>query len=254
MGIVILASFVVVLSPSGLAEVLNPRTLATILSLSDIVIGTTNDLNDVADSISADLLYKQKFWSLRNDTLVDVIDIELLGICEDPETGELLVDNAACAFNMESLQLGPGSSGNITAIGSTGANVFTDTNDVLTNFIDANVAPTNFLVEWGIGKFGCITAFPGVCEVAIFCDFNDPCNGPLELNGEKPQGMTLIPFYITLDQQIGGLSVGGTFTAVSSVDEIPVLLEQKAGETGREVGIKIAENLCSNFPSLEGCS
>jgi hypothetical protein len=255
MGVILAVSLAAILSYNALAVHPDPNEelQKRILALTELIKGQTRTVNANLDNINYDLQFKQKFWTLRNDTLVDIFDIEILGICEDGEGNETVPDDA-CTFNLESLQLGPGSSGCIEFVGSTGLDLFSNATD----FSGKEVCgPANFLVDWGLGNIGAlpILDLPGTSEISVICSVNNLCNGPFEANGEKPQGMMLIPIYLSLNAGSVGIDVSeatGSVT-VSSVDQLVDVLEDRAGETGKLAGMKIAENLCSEFPFLEGC-
>ena len=90
-------------------------------------------------------------------------------------------DPSACAFNVESIQ-----------IDGSGNPKFIDVDFALTDIRDQQIsAPTNLLIDSGIGKIGASEFVVVVCEDFI-PNVNDHCSGGIEFNGEKPQGMFLI--------------------------------------------------------------
>ena len=195
MVITIAATFVIIPSFNVQARVSSEsRVLATILSLTEQAKSKINDnIIPTVDTVQDDLQFKQKFWQFEPFTVPPtsegdpVVGAGVVGLCVGAPFDD---DPSACAFNVESIQIR--GSGKVNAIFTDG--VITDiSNDTIT-------ASTNLLVDSGIGKIGASDF------VAVVCDVNDPCLGPFEFNGEKPQGMILFPAKVVFPVEASGSS------------------------------------------------
>ena len=176
--------------------------------------------------------------------------MEVFGFCDDPPLSN---DPSSCTFNVESIQLGVGSNGTISIL-STGG--------ILTP-IDPQAAPTNLLVDTSIGKLGPGTLGEGVVELGFICPGND-CTGPVEFNGEKPQGLFIICIALEADGTDGDRD-GGPCFKTHSMSELPGVLEGAAvkttgktsaelGQKVRDAGSKLQQILCAKFPDATGCN
>jgi hypothetical protein len=193
------------------------RVLQAILGLTEHLKWHTEELVDTTENIEEDLLFKKKFWQLRFNTTdlpegwvtsgntgAGTILIAVVGGCE-------FSDEAACAYNIESIQLiDNGTSANVGAI---------EVGNATTNISGKNITtPTNLLVDTGIGKIGIrgggsgligdfLLGF-GVLEGDVFQP--SPFSGIVELNGEKPQGMDICVFIFY--GGVTGIPTGGALS------------------------------------------
>jgi hypothetical protein len=181
-AILLVAGFVLhTFSNNVTAQVIGEsRILQAVLGLTEVLKGQTEGLVDVAENISDDLQFKKKFWRFEPFEVPPtsegnpVVGAGVVALCATPPLDQ---DQSACAFNVESIQIQ--GDGNMTAIFADG---------VITDISGKQIAiPTNLLVDMGIGKIGASVFATVVCEI------DDPCLGPFEFNGEKPQGMLLFP-------------------------------------------------------------
>jgi hypothetical protein len=215
-GIALVAAFMVLsMSNNAFAQVTSEsRVLQAILGLTEHLKWHTEELVDTTENIEEDLLFKKKFWQLRFNTTdlpegwvtsgnaaAGTFLIAVVGGCE-------FADEAACAYNMESIQLiDNGTSASVGAIA---------VGNATTNISGKNITtPTNLLVDTGIGKIGIrgggsgligdfLLGF-GVLEGGVFQP--SPFSGIVELNGEKPQGMDICVFSFYVETG-GALSPG----------------------------------------------
>jgi hypothetical protein len=180
-SVVLVAAFLSpVLSNDSFAQITSEsRVLQAILGLTEVVKGQTENLVDATENIADDLLFKKKFYEFDyiGEDQVFFVAVE---DCND-------VPSEACAFNVESIQFS-GEERNIAALVVDG---------VLTDISGKNItSPTNLLVDMGQGKIGASR------YVTVF--FPNGYLGPLEFNGEKPQGIELCTF----PREVGGESNG----------------------------------------------
>jgi hypothetical protein len=148
-------------------------------------------VNSGLDVIEEDLLLKKKFWQYQPKKVVIVIDEEGHSILQSQRgwnvTGVFGVgvqvlqcnfdDPSACAFNVESIQLAGVEGESVLVSAVEVDNITTDIEDLLV------FTPTNVLLDWGVDKLG--------ASSHVFVFFDEPYTGPVEFNGEKPQGMEL---------------------------------------------------------------
>ena len=179
MAVTLTASLLMVPVFNAQAQVTSEsRVLATILSLTEQAKSKiNNNIIPTVDTVQEDLKFKQKFFQYEpaagpNDEnrkhwfVVNATEIQIeVVFCDFP-------DQSACAFNVESIQFSA-QGAHINAI---------EIDSDFTSTLDEDT-PTNLLVDSGIGKVGASE------EVSIFFDI--PYTGPVEFNGEKPQGMIL---------------------------------------------------------------
>ncbi len=222
------------------------KALNVILKLSQQVRDKlTSNIQPTLTTIKQDLQFKKKFWQ-ATDELNNAFDVEIFGVCSFP-------NDDACSFSVESLQVGNSTfgSGAVDVIQAGGVN---------TN-ITARDVPTNFLVDSGIGSVGAAQISPGVPELGIMCSGKltgqGGCSGTIELNGEKPQGMTLICFEIDPD---GNTVNGGFCKVVPSVSQLHSAVGQVSAKMspGDQQKLdsavqKLKDVLCTKFPKLAGC-
>lgn len=140
------------------------RVLVSIYQLTNVLLGKTNDISAIMDSIEEDLLLKKKFYS-KQIVADSASTVGIRGTCDSIVEG-------ACAFNVESIQL--------PASGSTVVGIAVDGTITMIDPVDT---PTNLLLETGIGRIGASES------VAII--FSTSYSGNVVFTGEKPQDMLI---------------------------------------------------------------
>jgi hypothetical protein len=191
---VFVAAFMVPsLSTDSFAQVSSEsRVLQAILALTEVIKGQTDDLSDTLTNVEEDLLFKKKFWQFHEEVPISG------STGQSGWVGVYVVDCsfddlAACAFNVESIQISSNSDPagvNITDMRVDGVET------VLTNAAGFELqSPSNVMVDSGLGKVGASD------EVAVRVELNISTSGGfVEFNGEKPQGMELCLFVQTTSQ------------------------------------------------------
>ncbi len=160
---------------SGESVLLSKIFTSTTVALNKLTL-TQNTLQTIND----DLQLKKKFWQFepKSERNPDgwIVSGHSIGVrvqeCNLP-------DQTACAFNVESIQF--------SGVGSKVAAIIVD--GVRTDISGDNIAPaTNLLLDTGIGKIG--------ASRSVLVEFDDLEGylGPVEFNGEKPQGVQLCTF------------------------------------------------------------
>jgi hypothetical protein len=163
------------LSSNSLAQVTGEsRVLQAILGLTEVIKGHTEALVDTTENMEDDLQFKKKFFTIDGS-----LSCAPSGCGFVLESSCDLIDQSACAFSVESLQITPitGVTGNMSKIAVDG--VETDISD------KGITTPTNLLVDTGIGKIGASQS------VDIFWNAPSGERFAVIITGEKPQGLRL---------------------------------------------------------------
>ncbi len=185
-AVLVLAFVLPAINANALTSAEN-KALKTILDLTTSVKDKlANNIQPTLTTIKQDLQFKKKFWQYEpcKDEAVSTKDgsncwfafssteIQVEQFFNGPSSGCILPADD-CAFTVESIQL----AGNVACIDHLeidGADVGVPPN---------TCTPTNLLVDTNIGSIGASH------EVSIH--FKSPYTGPVEFNGEKPQGYSL---------------------------------------------------------------
>jgi hypothetical protein len=182
-GIVLAAALLApTLSSNVQAQVTSEsRVLQAVLGLTEVVKGDSEALVDTTENIEDDLLFKKKFYELPIAPLPGNTTgfVEAVGIVI---TSCPLSDDSACAFNVESIQI-PNQDKNTRVDAIIVDGIATDISG------KELFSPTNLLVDAGIGQVGASDF------VAVGGTGNEFDSFP-EFNGEKPQGLELLRFFV----------------------------------------------------------
>jgi hypothetical protein len=239
-GITLLTAFLIPpMSSNSFAQVTSEsRVLQAILGLTEVVKGESQALVDTTENIEDDLLFKKKFWQYRpcfGQVIDQVSDASFPGCVFATSAGVVgvhvkncnLPEETACAFNVESINL-YGNGADVVAI---------CVDSVCTDVSAKDIRPpASVLVESAIGKIG--------ASDFVFILFDSPYTGPLEFNGEKPQGMELEPVLIGTELD----------KAVESFDMEEIVYNYTEHNTGTEslAAPSLIDNNCSPIVFVGG--
>ncbi len=158
------------------------KALKTILGLTQQAKDKlANNVQPTLTTVKEDLKFKQKFWQFEP---FPVFRKNIVGVAV--ESCELN-DRSACAFNVESIQIKPLVLGGTNSQPSSNTAKFIIVDQVFADIPDVK-APTNLLVDTGIGQIGA----SDFVLVGAGGTSSDTFTATVEFNGEKPQGMELI--------------------------------------------------------------
>lgn len=187
------------------------RVMSTMLSLTNIAKGQIIDINAKNNDIINDLALKKKFYEFPPKKVIIILDQPVLrpgwNVTNAEAVGIRVVDclfpgveteQSACAFNVESIQFD-----NRAEVGFSGENILISS--IVIDGVETDVSeklittPTNLIVDLGM-KIG--------ASEEVLVVFDQPYTGPVEFNGEKPQGMLLCTtafsdFDLGVEQAVG---------------------------------------------------